>query len=266
IFFKAGILARLEDIRDEKLSAIMTGFQTRIRSYLAQTDVKRRHEQRAGLLIVQRNVRSWMQLRTWEWFKLYGKVKPMLRAGKEQEEMDALTVKIKELEDNLTKEEGTRKELESQLAKLVVEKNELFQRLQNEESGKSDYEARLTKLQAQKSDMDKQLNELNERLADQEDRNADLSRAKKKAEQEIDNLKKNVSDMELSLRKAETEKQNREHNIRSLQDEMGAQDETVAKLNKEKKHQEEVRSKFVDGEERGNGFSDPAAMTYLITQ
>uniref|UniRef100_A0A914X3M0 Myosin-3 n=1 Tax=Plectus sambesii TaxID=2011161 RepID=A0A914X3M0_9BILA len=266
IFFKAGILARLEDIRDEKLSAIMTGFQTRIRSYLAQTDVKRRHEQRAGLLIVQRNVRSWLQLRTWEWFKLYGKVKPMLRAGKEQEEMDALTVKIKELEDNLTKEEGTRKELESQLAKLVEEKNELFQRLQNEESGKSDYEARLTKLQAQKSDMDKQLNELNERLADQEDRNSDLGRAKKKAEQEIDNLKKNVSDLELSLRKAETEKQNREHNIRSLQDEMGAQDETVAKLNKEKKHQEEVRSKFVDDGERENGFSDPAAMTFLITQ
>ena len=52
------------------------------------TERKRRMEQRAGLLIVQRNVRSWCTLRTWEWFKLFGKVKPMLKAGKEAEEME----------------------------------------------------------------------------------------------------------------------------------------------------------------------------------
>ena len=52
------------------------------------TDRKRKMEQRAGLLIVQRNVRSWCTLRTWEWFKLFGKVKPMLKAGKEAEEME----------------------------------------------------------------------------------------------------------------------------------------------------------------------------------
>jgi hypothetical protein len=34
---------------------------------------------------------------TWDWFKLYGKVKPMLKAGKEQEEIDALHARIKEL-------------------------------------------------------------------------------------------------------------------------------------------------------------------------
>ena len=59
VFFKAGILARLEDLRDEKLGVIITAFQTRIRWYLAQKDVKRRIQQRAGLLILQRNVRSW---------------------------------------------------------------------------------------------------------------------------------------------------------------------------------------------------------------
>jgi len=55
---------------------------------LGLTDRKRKMEQRAGLLIVQRNVRSWCTLRTWEWFKLFGKVKPMLKAGKEAEEME----------------------------------------------------------------------------------------------------------------------------------------------------------------------------------
>jgi myosin heavy subunit len=48
VFFKAGILARLEDLRDEKLAIIMTTFQTRIRSYLCLVDAARRREQRAG--------------------------------------------------------------------------------------------------------------------------------------------------------------------------------------------------------------------------
>ena len=74
IFFRAGILARLEDIRDEILAKIMVMFQSRIRWYLGQAEARRRQEQQTGLLLVQRNVRAWCTLRTWEWFKLFGKV------------------------------------------------------------------------------------------------------------------------------------------------------------------------------------------------
>lgn len=51
-------------------------------------------------------------LRTWEWFKLYGRVRPLLKAGKQSEEMEKLSEKIKELEENLVKEESNRKNLE----------------------------------------------------------------------------------------------------------------------------------------------------------
>ena len=132
IFFKAGILARLEDLRDEKLAIIMTAFQSKIRWYLAQIDVKRRIQQRAGLLILQRNIRSWCTLRNWDWFKLYGKVKPLLKTGKEQEELGSLSNRIKELEESLKKEEGNRQELETQVSKLVEEKNSLFLNLEKE--------------------------------------------------------------------------------------------------------------------------------------
>lgn len=245
-FFKAGVLARLEDLRDEKLGIIMTAFQTKIRWYLAQKDVKRRIQQRAGLLILQRNIRSWCTLRTWDWFKLYGKVKPLLKTGKEKEELEALQKKIQELEEALKKEEGNRKELEAQHAKLVEEKNQLFLNLEKEKAALQESEERGNKLQAIKNDLDRQCNDLTDRLGEVEDRNADLQRIRKKGEQEIEGLKKNVQDLEMSLRKAESEKQAREHNIRSLQDEMAQQDEAVAKLNKEKKHQEEINRKLME--------------------
>ncbi|VDO30677.1 unnamed protein product [Onchocerca flexuosa] len=115
IFFKAGILARLEDLRDEALRVIMTNFQAKIRSWLGLADRKRRIQQKTGLLTIQRNIRMWCMLRTWEWFKLYGRVKPMLKTGKEIEEIEKLSEKIKTLEETLVKQEGNRKELETQI-------------------------------------------------------------------------------------------------------------------------------------------------------
>uniref|UniRef100_A0A8R1HU94 Uncharacterized protein n=1 Tax=Caenorhabditis japonica TaxID=281687 RepID=A0A8R1HU94_CAEJA len=256
VFFKAGVLAHLEDIRDEKLGKILTGFQAQVRWHLALKDRKRRMEQRAGLLIVQRNVRSWCTLRTWEWFKLYGKVKPMLKAGKEAEELEKINDKVKALEESLAKEEKLRKDLEESSAKLVEEKTQLFTNLESTKGQLSDAEERLAKLESQQKDASKQLSELNDQLADNEDRTADVQRAKKKIEAELEALKKQIQDLEMSLRKAESEKQSKDHQIRSLQDEMQQQDEAIAKLNKEKKHQEEINRKLMEDlqseEDKGN--------------
>ncbi len=147
----------MEDLRDEKLSFLIGGFQAQLRWYMAQTDKKRRVEQRAGLLIVQRNVRSWCTLRTWEWFKLYGKVKPMLKAGKEHEEMEKIAAKMKELEENLAKEEKMRKELEENYSKLVADKQGVFGQLESTKTQMAELEERSQKLDSLKKDLEKQL-------------------------------------------------------------------------------------------------------------
>lgn len=48
IFFKAGILARLEDMRDEALRVVMTNFQARIRAFLGMAERRRRIQQKTG--------------------------------------------------------------------------------------------------------------------------------------------------------------------------------------------------------------------------
>ncbi len=45
VFFKAGILARMEEMRDEALARIITKFQCACRAYLAQCDYQRRLDQ-----------------------------------------------------------------------------------------------------------------------------------------------------------------------------------------------------------------------------
>ncbi len=44
VFFKAGVLARMEDMRDEKIAKIMTRLQSQSRWWLAKVELKRRHE------------------------------------------------------------------------------------------------------------------------------------------------------------------------------------------------------------------------------
>jgi len=46
VFFKAGVLGMLEDMRDERLSKIITLFQANIKSYLMRRQYKKLQDQR----------------------------------------------------------------------------------------------------------------------------------------------------------------------------------------------------------------------------
>ncbi|MFH4975662.1 hypothetical protein AB6A40_002371 [Gnathostoma spinigerum] len=246
VFFKAGVLAHLEDLRDEKLGVVMTGFQAAIRSYIALADRRRRMQQRMGYLTLQRNIRSWCVLRTWEWFLLYGKIKPMLKCGKEAEEIEKMNKQIKLLEEKIVEEEKARKTMEDAVTKALEEKNAIHGSLEDAKTRLSDAEDRLERLSSQKGDMDKQIGELRDRLGDQEDRSADLARAKKKVEAEVESLRKNIAELEDHLQQTDSDKQNKDQQIKSLQIEMQQQDEIIAKLTKEKKQQEENNRKLME--------------------
>jgi len=46
VFFKAGILGQLEEMRDDRLSAILSNFQARIRGYLIRKNYKQLQDRR----------------------------------------------------------------------------------------------------------------------------------------------------------------------------------------------------------------------------
>ena len=46
VFFRAGVLGMLEDMRDERLSKIIANFQARIRGYIIRQNYKKLQEQR----------------------------------------------------------------------------------------------------------------------------------------------------------------------------------------------------------------------------
>lgn len=157
IFFRAGVLGRLEEMRDERLSKIITWLQAWVRWYMVKKNFKRLQEQRVALLVIQRNLRKFLQLRNWLWWKLYSKVKPLLNVARVEDELKALEEKLKKATEELEKEQKLRKDLEAANVKLLQEKNDIFLQLEAERSGLGDVEERLQRALAQKGDLESQV-------------------------------------------------------------------------------------------------------------
>ncbi|XP_076397239.1 myosin heavy chain isoform X29 [Megachile rotundata] len=246
VFFRAGVLGQMEEFRDERLSKIVSWMQAYIRGYLARKDYKKLQEQRLALVVVQRNLRKYLQLRTWQWWKLWQKVKPLLNVTRIEDELAALEEKARKAQEAFEKEEKLRKELEEQNTKLLTERNALQKQLDGEKGSLSEYMEKSLKLAAQKADLESQLQDLNDRFKEEEDSRNNLFQNKKKLEQEVAGLKKDIEDLELNLQKSEQDKATKDHQIRNLNDEIAHQDELINKLNKEKKNQGEVNQKTAE--------------------
>ncbi|XP_058126015.1 myosin heavy chain, muscle isoform X1 [Anopheles ziemanni] len=246
VFFRAGVLGQMEEFRDERLSKIMSWMQAWCRGYLSRKEFKKMQEQRVSLEIVQRNLRKYLKLRTWAWWKLWQKVKPLLNVSRVEDQIAKLEEKATKAQEAFEKEEKMRKELEALNSKLLAEKTALLDSLSGEKGALQEYQEKSAKLTAQKNDLENQLRDTQERLAQEEDARNQLFQTKKKLEQEIAGQKKDGEDLELQIQKIEQDKASKDHQIRNLNDEIAHQDELINKLNKEKKMQGEVNQKTAE--------------------
>lgn len=84
----------MEEFRDERLSRIMSWMQAWARGYLTRKTFKKLQEQRLALTVVQRSLRRYLKLRTWPWWKLWQKVKPLLNASRVEDQIAVSILKI----------------------------------------------------------------------------------------------------------------------------------------------------------------------------
>ncbi|XP_069168163.1 myosin heavy chain, muscle-like [Procambarus clarkii] len=246
VFFRAGVLGVLEEIRDDRLAKIISWMQAWIRGFISRKEFKKLQEQRVALIVVQRNIRKFMKLRNWAWYRMWQKVKPLLNVTRVEDEIRALEEKATKALEDYEREAQLRKELEAANVALLEEKNNLLLALESTKGNVSDFLDKQAKLQSQKADLEGQLNETTERLQQEEEARSQLFQSKRKLEQETASLKKDIEDLELTIQKSEQDKSTKDHQIRNLNDEITHQDELINKVNKEKKHLQECNQKTAE--------------------
>ena len=80
--------------------------------------------------MLQRNIRKYLFLRDWKWWRLYTKVKPLLNVARTEDELRQKEEELNKLREKVVKEDQAKREMEEQLTELIQEKNELFIHLQ----------------------------------------------------------------------------------------------------------------------------------------
>ncbi|NXD97969.1 MYH4 protein, partial [Chaetorhynchus papuensis] len=246
VFFKAGLLGVLEEMRDDCLGQMITRTQALCRGYLRRLDLKRMFDQRESVLRIQYNIRAFMKVKQWPWMKLYFKLKPLLKSVGTEKEMAMMKEEFERTKEELAKSETTRNELEEKMVTLVQEKKDLQLQVQTENENLADAEERCDQLIKLKFQLEARIKEVMEKLEDEEEMNADLAARKRKLEDECSELKKDTDDLELTLIKAEKEKHATENKVKNLTEVVTGLDETVAKLVKEKKALQEAQQQALD--------------------
>uniref|UniRef100_A0A8C0UR67 MYSS protein n=2 Tax=Passeriformes TaxID=9126 RepID=A0A8C0UR67_CYACU len=240
VFFKAGLIGLLEEMRDEKLAQLITRTQAMCRGFLARVAYQRMVERRYTFVFFSMNVKHW------PWMKLFFKIKPLLKSAESEKEMANMKQEFEKTKEDLAKSEAKRKELEEKMVSLLKEKNDLQLQVQAEADSLADAEERCDQLIKTKIQLEAKIKEVTERAEDEEEINAELTAKKRKLEDECSELKKDIDDLELTLAKVEKEKHATENKVKNLTEEMAGLDETIAKLTKEKKALQEAHQQTLD--------------------
>uniref|UniRef100_A0A3B5Q513 Myosin heavy chain, fast skeletal muscle-like n=1 Tax=Xiphophorus maculatus TaxID=8083 RepID=A0A3B5Q513_XIPMA len=246
VFFKAGLLGSLEEMRDEKLASLVTMTQALCRGYVMRKVFVKMMERRESIYTIQYNIRSFMNVKNWPWMNLYFKIKPLLKSAETEKELQNMKENYEKMKTDLATALAKKKELEEKMVSLLQEKNDLQLQVASEVENLSDAEERCEGLIKSKIQLEAKLKETTERLEDEEEINAELTAKKRKLEDECSELKKDIDDLELTLAKVEKEKHATENKVKNLTEEMATQDEAIAKLTKEKKALQEAHQQTLD--------------------
>lgn len=120
VLFRCGILNQLEAKRDELLSDRITQFQAACRGYLVRRKLAQRRVQELAVKCIQRNVRAFMSVRDWPWWRLLVRVTPLLNVHRTEEQLKLASDELQSLRSKLEKYENERNALKTENSRLEL--------------------------------------------------------------------------------------------------------------------------------------------------
>ncbi|XP_036417397.1 unconventional myosin-XVIIIa isoform X8 [Colossoma macropomum] len=132
VFFRAGVLAKLEEQRDMQTRRNITLFQAACRGYLARQAFKKRKIQDLAIRCIQKNIKKNRGVKGWPWWKLFTTVRPLIEVQLTEEQIRGKDEEIQQLKQKLEKVEKERNELRLNTDRLESRITELSSELTDE--------------------------------------------------------------------------------------------------------------------------------------
>uniref|UniRef100_A0A914RN18 Uncharacterized protein n=1 Tax=Parascaris equorum TaxID=6256 RepID=A0A914RN18_PAREQ len=152
-------LLQLERRRRVKLSALICDIQASIRWYIEQKEYRRKLKQRGALLIIQNNVRNYAELSSWNWYRLFGRVKQMIPMNKDKDRIEELEKENEQLL-NLENEKNDREDEKREMRAEMLRNEEVLAIMEkrfDEQHSKVMNEKKIEQIEAEKVELQSQL-------------------------------------------------------------------------------------------------------------
>merc|ERR1719510_285582 len=131
VFFRAGILGYMEEVREDKIACVISWLQGAARGKQSRTQFRKMQEQKMALYCCQRTIRNWHIGKTWLWWQLWLALKPNLKCTKFAQYKAEYEEKIAIAEKNIDNAVAECKKVTDQHDKLMNEKAEIEKQLQS---------------------------------------------------------------------------------------------------------------------------------------
>ncbi|XP_049585470.1 myosin-10 isoform X5 [Syngnathus scovelli] len=246
VFFRAGVLAHLEEERDLKITDTIIRFQSAARGFLARKAFTKKQQQLSALRVMQRNCHAYLILKNWQWWRLFTKVKPLLQVTRQDEEIQIRESELLKAKERLVRVEQDFTELDKKHSVLLEEKAVLADQLQAEAELFAEAEEMRSRLASRKQELEDVLTELESRLEEEEERGVQMLNEKKKMQQNIQDLEDQLEEEEAARQRLLLEKVSLETKVKSMENDLLSAVEQRDRLSKEKKQLEERLSEVTD--------------------
>ncbi|XP_055629703.1 uncharacterized protein LOC129770721 isoform X5 [Toxorhynchites rutilus septentrionalis] len=159
VLFRSGVLNQLEAKRDELLSDRIIQLQAYCRGHLARKRLTQRRVQELAVKCIQRNVRAFLKVREWPWWRLLVRVTPLLNVHRTEEQLKIATTELQILKAKLEKVESERNSLKGENTKLESRLSEMTAELSEEHSSSNLISERLEAETTERLRLEKEVKE-----------------------------------------------------------------------------------------------------------
>merc|ERR1719433_1406548 len=243
VFFRAGQLGKMEEIREDKIGSVLSWLQSGARGKASRMAFKKLQDQKLALYSCQRAIKTFMIAKTWLWMQIWLAIKPNLKCtqfGKFKKEYED---KIAEAEVHIDSALDARAKVQAVFDGLMGQKNELSLALKSGGSAVQDIIDKTTRIEAQAADVQKELEGVNARIKGEKAQKVALEGQIAKINSTVAQLEGEVKVAEDCLASAEQDRANKDDQIRTLKDEISHQSDMIGKLSKEKRNVGDSRQK-----------------------
>ena len=206
VFFRAGVLADLEEQRDALIRDIMSRFQSLARGFVQRRVAHKKLYRAEAARIIQDNIRVYLDMQNNPWWRLFVRMRPILGATHTANEVKKRDEAIQKLQAKMQEELEDRQKIDDERRRTEMEVQRIQKTLEGERALALDKEEIFNRLKLRETELSEKLAETIEDQEHLENQLDDLMDAKRKLEEQASLWRGELDQAGGIISKLETEK------------------------------------------------------------